>query len=66
MMRCITANILQTKVDAQCDKLATKLRHIVVPSESHNLTYTSWALLYFRTIEFSSSHGYHPQSYGRV
>jgi len=26
--RCITANVLQTKVDVQCDKLATKLsRH---------------------------------------
>jgi len=24
-MRCITANVLQTKVDAQCDKLATEL-----------------------------------------
>jgi len=24
-MRCITVNVLQTKVDAQCDKLATKL-----------------------------------------
>jgi len=24
-MLCITANVLQTKVDAQCDKLATKL-----------------------------------------
>jgi len=23
--RCITANVLQTKVDAQCDKLATEL-----------------------------------------
>jgi len=28
--RCVTANVLQTKVDAQCDKLAT----IVVSSES--------------------------------
>jgi len=25
MMRCITANILQTNADAQCDKLATQL-----------------------------------------
>ena len=23
--RCITANVLQTNVDAQCDKLATEL-----------------------------------------
>jgi len=23
--RCITANVLQTQVDAQCDKLATEL-----------------------------------------
>ena len=25
LMHCITANVLQTKVDAQCDKLATEL-----------------------------------------
>ena len=25
VMHCITANVLQTKVDAQCDKLATEL-----------------------------------------
>jgi len=25
MMHCIMANVLQTKVDAQCDKLATEL-----------------------------------------
>jgi len=29
-MSCITANVLQTKVDAQCDKLATELSYIVV------------------------------------
>jgi len=30
-MRCITANVLQTKVDAQCDKLVTELSWQFLP-----------------------------------
>jgi len=33
-MRCITISVLQTKVDARCNKLATELSHIVITGES--------------------------------
>ena len=31
---CITANVLLTKVDAQCDKLAIELSDVIITSES--------------------------------
>jgi len=31
---CITANVLQTKVDAHCDKLAIELSDVILTSES--------------------------------
>jgi len=52
-MRCIISNVLQTKVDAQCDKLATELLTTlatvdffelqrVICRKSQILTYSAW------------------------
>ena len=40
--RCITANVLQTKVDAQCDKLATELSW----QHFRRLTFSSYSKLF--------------------
>jgi len=44
--RCITANVMQTKVDAQCDKLATELswQRLASKLESRQFAATTPAL----------------------
>jgi len=41
VMRCITVNVLQTKVDAQCDKLGQKCSQCL-----QQLTFTSYSELF--------------------
>jgi len=46
--RCITANMLQTKVDAQCDKLATEISWQC----SRQSTFSSYSELFVKSPQF--------------